>query len=100
MKSFSLYFEAKVKFLLTVSPLGVEAVTTSNCFLCLFNFEYVTFPSSITAQSVETYYSLSTMTLLHVRCLLFRLHEYPVTGLFALNVKVKLLPSTDGLHIG
>ena len=53
MKSYSLYFEAKVTFLLIVSPLEVEAVTVNNCFLFLLNLEYVTFPSSIAVHLVK-----------------------------------------------
>ena len=43
----SLYFEAKVKSLLAVSPLQLVAVTVSFCSLFLFKSEYVTLPSSV-----------------------------------------------------
>ena len=53
---------------------------------------------SITPDAVGVHYSI----LLHgLGRLLFRLHKYSVTGLFASNVKVKLLLTiVDGLHTG
>ena len=98
----SLYLEAKVKFLLTISPLQVEAVTVSFCSLFLFKSEYDTLPSSVWHSNIlQSYYYIYCNVLLQgVGRLSFRLHKKSTFGLFASNVKVKLFPTTDGLQTG
>ena len=94
-----------MKLLLIFSPSAVDAVTVNTCFLFFFRSVKVTFLLSI--RQVQGHFCMYVAIfgkehLLHgLDCLyVSRLHKNSTCGLFASNSKVKLLPLTEGVHIG